>query len=230
MQVLERIDSKHTPVVCSLRCQKQPNSSKEVDVTLCKLKWSDDKRALFEQNLNLPENLSEIERARSLIDVDVNEAVGVFTAALSKVASCMVKKQSGRKGFSNEWYDKECRDMRRTTRKALRKFSRSRLNSDRDCYCELRKQYKHLLLTKEKEYKLKCRKELESNIGDPKQFWRNIKKFTTKTRQVSDISDEQWLEHFESVRRQRYGTKLMMKCPLHTPQNVTGIVVQKTTL
>ena len=89
--------------------------------------------------------------------------------------------------------------MRRTTRKAFRKFSRSRLNSDRDCYCELRKQYKHLLLTKEKEYKLKCRKELESNIGDPKQFWRNIKKFTTKTRQVSDISDEQWLEHFEKV-------------------------------
>ena len=119
--------------------------------------------------------------------------------------------------------------MRRATRKALRKFSRSRLNSDRDCYCELRKQYKHLLLTKEKEYKLKCRKELESYIGDPKQFWRNIKKFTTKPRQVSDISDEQWLEHFESVRRQRYGTKLMMKC-LHTPQNVTGIVVQKTTL
>ena len=68
-----------------------------------------------------------------------------------------------------------------------------------DCYCELRKQYKHLLLTKEKEYKLKCRKELGSNIGDPKQFWRNIKKFTTKTRQVSDISDEQWLEHFEKV-------------------------------
>ena len=51
---------------------KKPNSSKEVDVSLCKLKWSDDKRALFEQNLNLPENLSETERGRRLIDVDVN--------------------------------------------------------------------------------------------------------------------------------------------------------------
>ena len=100
MQALERTDSKYMAVVCSLRCQKQPNSSKEVDVTLCKLKWSDDKRALFEQNLNLPENLSEIERARSLIDVDVNEAVGVFTAALSKVASCMVtKNKAAEKGF-----------------------------------------------------------------------------------------------------------------------------------
>ena len=59
--------------------------------------------------------LSQTERARSLIDVDVNEAVIVFTAALSKVASCLVKKQSGKKGVSNEWYDKECREMRRTT-------------------------------------------------------------------------------------------------------------------
>ena len=88
------------------------------------------------------------------------------------------------------------------------------------------KQYKHLLLTKEKEYKLKCRKELESNIGDPKQFWRSIKKFTLKTRQVSDISDEQWLEHFEKV----FDVKLMMKYPLHTPQKITGIVTQKMTL
>ena len=94
-------------------------SSKEAAVTLCKLKWSDDKRALFEQNLNLPENLSETERARSLIKVDVNEAVSVFTGALSKVASCLVKKQSGNKGFSNEWYDKECRDMRSIKRKML---------------------------------------------------------------------------------------------------------------
>ena len=187
------------PADCSLRCQKQPNSSKGVDVTVCKLKWSHDKSGLFERNLNLSENLTEIERTRSLIEDDVNEAVSVFTAALSKVASCLVKKNSGKKVFSNEWYDKECRDMRRTTRKALRKFSRSRLNFDRDFYCELRKQYKHLLLTKEKEYKLKCRKELESNIRDPKQFWRNVKKFTTKTRQVSDTSDEQWLEHFKRV-------------------------------
>ena len=100
MQALERTDSKYMAVVCSLRCHKQPNSTKEVDVTLCKLKWSDDKCALFEQNWNLPENLSQTERVRSLIDVDVNEAVIVFTAALSKVASCLVKKQSGKKrGF-----------------------------------------------------------------------------------------------------------------------------------
>ena len=39
--------------------------------------------------------------------------------------------------FSNEWYDKECRNMKSTTRKALRILSRSRLNRDRyHFYCE----------------------------------------------------------------------------------------------
>ena len=111
------------PVVCSLRCQKQPNSSKEVDVTLCKLKWSDDKRALFEQNLNLPENLSEIERARSLIDVDLNEAVSVFTAALSKVASCLVKKKKvAKKGFQMNGTTRNVETCERQQEKHLENF------------------------------------------------------------------------------------------------------------
>ena len=151
----------------------------------------------------MAENLSEIVRAESLIDINVNEAISVLTAALNKVASCLVKKQSGKTVFVffcfffNEWYDKECKEMRRRTRKALRTFLRSRLSGDTVSYCEISKQYKHLLLTKEKEYKLKCRKELESNICDPKQFWGNVKKFTAKNRQVGDISDEKWLEHLK---------------------------------
>ena len=58
---------------------------------MCKLKLSDDKRGLFEQNLNLPGNLTETERARSLTGIDVNETVSVGTAALSRVASCLIK-------------------------------------------------------------------------------------------------------------------------------------------
>ena len=96
--------------------------------------------------------------ASSLIDINVIEATSVLTAALNKVASCFVKKQSGKTVFLNEWYDKECKKMRRRTRKALRTFLRSRLSGDTVSYCEIRKQNKHLLLTKEKEYKLNAEK------------------------------------------------------------------------
>ena len=97
MLVLERIDSKHMPITCSVRCQKWLTYVKEVDVPMYKLKWSGDKHDTFLQNLNLAENLSEIDRAESLIDI--NEAIGVLTAALNKVASCLVKKQIAKTVF-----------------------------------------------------------------------------------------------------------------------------------
>ena len=43
------------------------------------------------------------------------------------------------------------------------------------------------------------KKKLESNVCDPKQFWRNVKKFTAKKRQVGDISDEKWLQRVKKV-------------------------------
>ena len=110
------------PITCSVRCQKRLTYLKEVDVPMYKLKWSDDKRDTFLQNLYLAENLSEIDRAESLIVINVNEAISVLTAALNKVASCLVKKQSGKTVFFNEWYDKECKHMRRLTGNALRTF------------------------------------------------------------------------------------------------------------
>ena len=135
MLVLERIDSKHMPITCYVRCQKWLTYLKEVSVPVYKLKWSHDERDTFLQNLNLAENLSEIDRAESLLDINVNEAISVLTAELNKVASCLSKKQSGKAVFLNEWYDKECKDMRRLTRKALRTFLRSRLSCDIVSYC-----------------------------------------------------------------------------------------------
>ena len=111
MLVLERIDSKHMPITCSVRCQKWLTYVKEVDVPMYKLKWSGDKHDTFLQNLNLAENLSEIDRAESLIDINVNEVISVLTAVLHKVASCLVNKQSDKTVSFNERYDKECKDM-----------------------------------------------------------------------------------------------------------------------
>ena len=72
MLVLERIDSKYMLITCPMRCQKRLAYLREVDVPMYELKWSDDKRDTFLQNLILAENLSEIDRAEGLIDIYVN--------------------------------------------------------------------------------------------------------------------------------------------------------------
>jgi hypothetical protein len=110
-----------------------------------------------------------------------------------------LKKRGGRPFFANEWFDRDCQEKRRQTRKALRTFVHSRQNSDRDCYCAMRKEYKKLLYFKEREHKTKCRKELVNSVNDSRKFWENVKKFARKDRQIGDISEEQWLEHFKKV-------------------------------
>jgi hypothetical protein len=52
---------------------------------------------------------------------------------------------------------------------------------------------------KEKKHKITKTKELENDIIDSKKFWRHIKTYSRKENQVSDISKDQWLEHFKTV-------------------------------
>ena len=56
-----------------------------------------------------------------------------------------------------------------------------------------------MLLIEEKENKLKCRKELKSNIRDPGKCEEIHSKKKKKKWRVGDISEEQWLEHFKTV-------------------------------
>ena len=81
-------------------------------------------------DLNSPENRAEFQRAMNLTDTDLNEAVSVFTNALSSVSVSLLKKQSTNIAL-NEWFDRECREKRKTTRKALRIVSHTHLVSDK---------------------------------------------------------------------------------------------------
>ena len=184
------------PIACVIRCQHQPKSPQKA-VSVNKLVWSEDKRESFIHDLNSPENCAEIQRAMNLIDTYLNEAASVFTNALSFVSVSLVKKQSTNIAL-NQWFDRECREKRKTIRKALRIFTRTRFVSDRNSYCAARKEYKKLIFKKRRDT-TKCRKELVDDVNDSKKFWNKIKRFTRKKTQADDISDNAWLEHFMKV-------------------------------
>lgn len=199
MCVLDRIDSKHMPISCSIQCRKQPVPPEKDIPVISKLVWSDDKLDAFAEALNSLDNAGEFDKAKNLIDVDIDQAIEAFTHTLTSAASCMTKKQTNSRKTKNDWFDDECREKRKETRKALRLFWKSLSSADRISYCETRKQYKKLLSEKEKQFKTKCRQELENNLGDPKKFWGSVKKFSSRGKQMGDISEEQWLNHFKRV-------------------------------
>ena len=193
------IDSKHMPITLLCESLKVQKDVKKDQTPISRLVWSDEKSEDFKQRLTQPEITQQIKLAKAQIASNINEAVKTFTNALTYAASCFVRKSKGKKLFKKPWFDKECFDKRKLTRTALRKFSRSHLSQDRIVYCRLRKEYKKLISQKEKEYKQKQTKELESSLNDPKAFWRNIKKHIRKDNQMGDITENKWVEHFKKV-------------------------------
>lgn len=203
MCVLDRIDSKHMPVSCTIKHALQQDTRQNIDSCsfVYKMKWSEEKQASFMNKLNQPESLAGIEKASNLIDVSIDEAVSTFTSVLNSVAECLVVRHNPQKSNStgSAWFDKECEDKRRDTRRSLRQSRSTLCPSDRESYCETRKVYKKLLDEKEKQYKQKCREELESCFNDSQNFWKNVKRFSRKSALRSDITNDQWLEHFKNV-------------------------------
>ena len=210
MSVLQKIDSKHMLIVCIIRCQDQPKGHQK-NVSVNKFVWSEDKHESFIHDLNSPENRAEIQRVMNLIDTDLNEAVSVFTNALSSVSLTLLKKQSTNIAL-NQRFDRECREKLKTTRKALRIFTRTCFVSDRDSYCAARKEYRKLIFKKRRDHNAKCRKELLDNVNDSKKFWNKIKRFTRKKTQAGDIYDDAWLEHFMKVFDVNVGEKNAHAC------------------
>jgi hypothetical protein len=169
MTVENRIDSKHMPITCYCQCLKTDGHVQQTNnASLSRMIWSDEKSEKFRENILKQDFLTRIESAKCLVYTDIDDAVTKFTNIMTEAASCFIRNTGGKKLFKKEWFDKECLDKRRTTRNALRKYTRSLLYHDRVNYCRLRKEYKKVsryLVEKEKKHKITKTKELENDIN-----------------------------------------------------------------
>ena len=119
----------------------------------------------------------------------------MFTHALLSAASCM--KKTVTVGSSPEhrspWFDAECHQMKKELRKCLRHFRKSKDPEDYSMYGRKHKAYKQLVQKKKND---------ERNariVNNPKDFWREIKKYRCRTCTKNDILQDEWTDHFCKV-------------------------------
>ena len=201
MSVESRVESSHMPVTCSLQCVLDtPVAGEAEPLYIHKLQWSADHVNTFREALLSEEVGQQLSEARSLIFQSVDVAIESFSSCLKTVAACMQKRICVNKAPSPaQWFDRQCKDARSAVRKCLRTFTSSGLESDRVSYVDKRKGYKRMLRQKEKEHKSQLRRQIENNIHNPRTFWGTLKKFSCRKTQRGQISDEQWLAHFQNV-------------------------------
>ena len=126
-------------------------------------------------------------------------------------AKCMSSKipQRNRINIGQSWYDTDCQEAKQLSRKALRKYIKSKSVRDKQVYLTKRKEYKHILKKKELDAKLK---RLDSLMGSIKLIIHLVssgrKSETEKvqekanninTNNSGDIPAQEWHDHFKTI-------------------------------
>lgn len=108
---------------------------------------------------------------------------------------------------TDDWYDDECRKARTNLRNLFRKFNRTTQTGDlnascttRKTFCIARREYKHLLKRKEKDFNRNALDKILASVNNQKQFWENMRKVSCKKKIVNNnISVDAWFQHFKNL-------------------------------
>jgi hypothetical protein len=109
---------------------------------------------------------------------------------------------NGRKK-KQDWFDAECKNMQKRVRKLLKTYRKSLSADDRFSYCKTRREYKNMLLCKQKKYNASVVDSLISSINNQQDFWETVHNILPKRNCVrNQISVEEWFEHFKRLLEQ----------------------------
>ena len=145
-----------------------------------------------------------LEEALHEIPNNVDNALDLFVDCVTSASHCM--KKTFTVGCSTSkmqnWFDKECIDVRRKTRSKLRKYRHSKEETDRLDYVIERRDYHKLIRKKKQTYKRKKVDYLSSIIGQPSAFWKEVRACAgMRPRKTLDnsISKTDWVNHFKEI-------------------------------
>ena len=213
LNIDNRIDSDHLPVALEVRlpyCSgKQNDQSDDCDTRFEKqsftekIMWDKEKENEFCSNFNSPDAKEILTSAdKELSEGNIEKALNRFVDCLLMASSCMKKKiPTKKKSRKNLWFDEECREAKRNTRKKLKTFRQSRTENDRVSYTDTRKVYLNLIRKKKNDFNRSKAESLASNLKNPSAFWKELNGLIGgKKSEISDKIDmHDWYEHFKGI-------------------------------
>ncbi|XP_011883686.1 PREDICTED: RNA-directed DNA polymerase from mobile element jockey-like, partial [Vollenhovia emeryi] len=188
MEIVDRIDSDHQPVVVWLKGRR----NKKVRRSRARREggrgvWDEEGREEFR------ENLGEIRIGEGRLEEEMGGIEKRIREAIKKVEE---KRDIGR-GKRRGWWDEECKEVKRTARKALKEWMREK--GERREYRRKRKEYKELCERKKEEENKKLEKEAEEANTEEK-VWRVVNAERKKRKRINgEIEMRQWEEYFKTL-------------------------------
>ena len=156
-----------------------------------------------------------MERNTENANVSLDDAVNILTAT-SKICLKIKTKRSRKRiriTSNKKWFDRECRLKRHELRKLSNQKHRDPLNSVlREKFHKTLNDYKKVLDSKRKEFQKEKTLQLDELAlnSDKASFWRCLKSMndTIDENVPAPISEETWLNHFQSLHFNDPGTSI----------------------
>ena len=203
LDIIEETCTKQMPLVLSVSFPRDNdivpvNDKKKIYIE--KFVWNSDNIQEFD-NCFLSDDMSfKLFEAFQCIDVDVKLALSIFNECLREIATCMKKRICVNCDRKIEWYDVECRNKRKELRKLLKKYKRTNQPVDRHNFCRSRREYKHLLHRKKKQFNERAINMLIETVDKQQSFWETLYKICPKKKFIhNDIKLEDWYRHFKAL-------------------------------
>jgi hypothetical protein len=207
LSVGDLVDSDHLPVQLSILSGKRPscNDSKEdrkiTGDHFQKMIWENEKEAMFKEKLQNEQNTALLLEASKLVDNDIDAAITIFVKCLNEASQCMVKTCRQSTVQNAPWFDLECKNEKKTCKRLLKIFRKTRSENNRREYVESRNKYKRMLRNKKIQFRANMAQSISGNIGDSSLFWKELKKLggLSQRKVKNDISMDTWYQHFKDV-------------------------------
>ena len=131
---------------------------------------------------------------------NITDSVDLLTNVYQRAAVDMKQNRriSSRYHDQPVLWDDKCAVAKHSKSVALNIYRRSGCLSDLNLYRTYKKDFKKLCKKKQFEIKQSNRDEVEQNVNNPKMFWKNLKSLCLPSQNTSDISVNQWFEHFKT--------------------------------
>lgn len=221
MCVKERIESDHMPLEFCIDISDKnvcQNVQQHKNEFMERYIWKSNNAEDFSNKMNSHSTRLKLAEAIDHIPVNVNEALDMFNDIVKQAAECMKETVCmDRVKRHDKWFDQECRIARQNVRKLLRKFNKTLEPSDRYCYCTARREYKNMISMKKLAYNNQLYHQIESSIGDQKDFWKNVRTVLRKDYSKNTITTEEWYDHFKNLLdiHDSSGTDTQEECVAH---------------
>lgn len=183
MKVGDRIDSDHHPLELWIEGEREKTERGGRTAKARRVKWNEEGRERFEENLNLEVERMELEEEWIEVEKRVKEAMRETEEA---------QRKNERK--STGWWDEECREKKKEVRKELRKWRKNR--ADREEYKEKKREYKLICEQKKREENENWEREVD-RVKKEGEVWEIVNRGRKRRKMINEeIEEREWREHF----------------------------------